>query len=108
MELPIRGGFTLLDAENVLDFLENLRSALEVAGGAHANRNLVLSRWLELEVVIERDHFVDTRQRHIQLLREGEGGVAGYVAEMILNVVKDENETAPFITPFVYDLGDDG
>ena len=56
------------DAELLLELLDDVVAAAQVARGAEAHLDVVLAGLLQAEEVVERHHAVDLRQRHVEHL----------------------------------------
>ncbi len=61
----------------------------------------MFARGGQFEVVIEGDHFVNTRQRHIEFVCQFARHIARYITVVVLYIMQSHNQAAFFITPLV-------
>ena len=93
-EEPVGSRRVETDAELALELLDEIVAASEVASRAEADLDDVLAGLLQLEEIVECDHAVDLRQRHVKHLRYLDRNVARNVAVGLLNLVKHHDQIA--------------
>ena len=76
------------------------RSSLDVAGRAVADGNDDLARKLQLEVVVEGQHFVHARQVNVQFLRHYFRRFPRDVAQHVLDLVQGHDQRPALAGPF--------
>ena len=99
-EHAVVGGRVDADAELLLELLDEVVAAAQVAGGAEADLDDVLAGLLELEEVVEGDDAVDLRERDLQELARLDRDRARDVAVGLLHLVQHHDQVAGLVFPF--------
>ena len=86
-----RGGVES-DAQLALELLDEIVAAAQVARRTEAHLDDVLAGLLQLEEIVERNHAVNLRERHLEHIGDLNRNVARDVAVGLLHLVKDHDE----------------
>jgi uncharacterized protein (UPF0371 family) len=74
-----------------------------MTGCAHAHDEVVSAAWFQFESLVEGSYTVDFHEGHAESLGGGPHGLFGYVAVVLLNVLKHLDELIRLTaTPFQY------
>ena len=66
MKEAVFGGFALVYLKQLFDFIYQIRRSLQVARRSETNGYVVLAGRLQLEIVVEGDDFIYSRERNIE------------------------------------------
>src|SRR5882724_3026835 len=96
-------GFVEIHAQLCLGVLDQLIGAHRLTGFRATEINRMTSRRRRAEVVIETDHAMDFCPRQIECLRNLRDGLAGHIAESILNAMQNRQQSSrPIFSLFEY------
>ena len=91
-ELAVAGRLAGVDLQFPLDRLQDGGRALDVAGRAAADLDVVHALGLKAELVVERRHAIDLAGRQAEMLADPHDGIARQIAVCLLHVLENGDE----------------